>query len=305
MLKGRPTIICTASSRSISPARPRADQPPVAQHGDAARDAINLLHAVADEHYRDAVAPKVRHHSEQPFDLALRKCGGRLIHDQNPCVDGQRACDLDQLLLRRSQVLHETFWPAGEADDVEKLRSPPSHALPIHAAEPGSRHMAEIDVLANAEIAKEAGMLVHHRDAGAGGVKRRPTLRWAPLDQDGSAVGSVHARKELDAGALSRAVLTKEREYLSRNEIESHVVNCDHAAKPLRGRSEPGRRLFSRGDGAAARQSRRHCGPAQSGFDSRDDGIPLRPPLEKAAERLTLLTSRFLSRSTSGRSAGS
>ena len=51
--------------------RSRADQPSVAQHGDAARDAINLLHAVADEHHRDAVGLKARHHPEQPLDLAL------------------------------------------------------------------------------------------------------------------------------------------------------------------------------------------------------------------------------------------
>ena len=263
--------------------RSRADQPSVAQHGDAARDAINLLHAVADEHHRDAVGLKARHHPEQPLDLALRKCGGRLIHDQDPGVDGQRAGDLDQLLLRRSQLLQETFRAAGEADDVEQLGSPPAHALPIHAAEPGSRHMAEIDVLANAEVAEEARMLVHHRDAGAGGVKRRPALRRAPVDQNGSAVGLVHAREELDAGALARAVLTEEREHLSRNEIEGHVANCDHATEPLRGRREPGRRLGPRRNGAAARQSRGHCGSAQSGFASLDDGIPLRPSLEKAA----------------------
>ena len=143
--------------------------------------------------------------------------------------------------------------------------------------------MAEIDVLANAEVAEEARMLVHHRDAGAGGVKRRPALRRAPVDQNGSAVGLVHSREQLDAGALARAVLTKEREHLSRNEIESHVANCDHAAEPLRGRREPGRRLAPRRDGAAARQSRGHCGSAQSGFASLDDGIPLRPSLEKAA----------------------
>ena len=77
------------------PGRARADQPSVAQHGDAARDAINLLHAVADEHHRDAVGLKARHDPEQPLDLALRKRGGRLIHDQDPGVDGQRAYNLD------------------------------------------------------------------------------------------------------------------------------------------------------------------------------------------------------------------
>ena len=126
-------------------------------------------------------------------------------------------------------------------------------------------------------------MLVHHGDAGAGGVKRRPALRRAPVDQNGSAVGLVHSREELDAGALARAILTKEREHFSRNEIEGHVANCDHATEPLRGRCEPGRRLGPRRNGAAARQSRGHCGSAQCGFAALEDGIPLRPSLEKAA----------------------
>src|SRR5208337_4967495 len=60
----------------------RADQPSVAQHGDAVCDAINLLHAVADEHHRDAVGSKAGHHLEQSLDLALRKRGGGFIHAQ-------------------------------------------------------------------------------------------------------------------------------------------------------------------------------------------------------------------------------
>jgi hypothetical protein len=88
------------------------------------------------------------------------------------------------------------------ADDVEKLGSPPANALPIRAAEPGSRHMAEINVLANAELAEEAGMF------GASPRCRRVRRQAATNSLSG-------------VPTLSRAVLTKEREYLSRNEIEN------------------------------------------------------------------------------------
>ena len=126
-------------------------------------------------------------------------------------------------------------------------------------------------------------MLMHHRDTGAGGVKRRPVFRRAPVDQNGSGVRLIHSREQLDAGALARAILTKEREHFSRNEIEGHVANCDHAAEPLRGRREPDQRLAPRCDGSPARQSRGHCGSAQCGLAALEDGIPLRPSLENAA----------------------
>ena len=198
----------------------------------------------------------------------------------------------------------QTFRAAGEADDVEQLGSPPAHALPSTPPSRVSRHVAEIDVLVNAEVAEEARMLMHHRDTGAGGFKRRPVFRRAPVDQNGSGVRLIHSREQLDAGALARAILTKEREHFSRNEIEGHVANCDHAAEPLRGRREPGRRLAPRCDGSpldkvadiAARLSAdwpRWKTGSRSGHLSRT-----------RQWRLRLLTLRFRSQSTSGASAG-
>ena len=84
--------------------RRRGDQLPVAQHGDAIGDAVDLVHAMADEHHRHALPAQVVDHGEQPVDLALRQGGGGLVHDQHAGVDRQCPGDLDQLLLGAAQA---------------------------------------------------------------------------------------------------------------------------------------------------------------------------------------------------------
>ena len=104
-LSGRPIISCDGAV-AIEVARPVsiADEVAVAQHGDAVGDAVDLLHAVADEHHRHAARLRSATTREQPLDLALRQRRRRLVHDQHAGVERQRAGDLDELLLGGAQA---------------------------------------------------------------------------------------------------------------------------------------------------------------------------------------------------------
>ena len=83
LLSERPTISRTARSRGISSVGAVATRLAVAQHGDAIGDAVDLVHAMADEHHRHALPAQLVDDREQPVDLALRQGGGGLVHDQD------------------------------------------------------------------------------------------------------------------------------------------------------------------------------------------------------------------------------
>ena len=221
--------------------RMHADQVPIAQDRDAVGDPVDLLHPVADEHHGDAPRLQGGDDGEQPLDLALGERRGRLVHDQHLGLDRQRPRDLDELLLGGAQPLQHLLRTARQADDVEQLLRPRPHAGVVDAAEPPARHVAHEDVLEDAEIAEQAGMLVHDRDAAAGRLQRRPGLDRDAVDEHRTAVGPIDAGQQLDAGALAGAVLPQEGKHVPSNEIECPARESDGAPEALRGLPQTGR----------------------------------------------------------------
>ena len=136
LLSARPTIRRTARSRGSSRDRRRGDQLPVAQHGDPVGDAVDLVHAVADEHHRHALPAQVVDHGEQPVDLALRQGGGRLVHDQHAGAHRQRAGDLDQLLLGAAQAGQRRLRARSRGRPCRAGGQRPAASGPVEQAQP-------------------------------------------------------------------------------------------------------------------------------------------------------------------------
>ena len=80
------------------------DEAAVAQDDDAVGDLERLFEVVGDVDDRDAVGGEVAHDAEEHLDLGRAERGGRLVHDQDAGVLGERAGDLDDLLLAEAQV---------------------------------------------------------------------------------------------------------------------------------------------------------------------------------------------------------
>ncbi len=84
----------------------------VAEDGDALADLVHLFEVVRDEHHGDALLAQVAHAVEEALDGRAVELGGRLVEDDEPRAEGERAGDLDQLPLLDAQV-------AGEPERVD------------------------------------------------------------------------------------------------------------------------------------------------------------------------------------------
>ncbi len=163
------------------------DEQPVAQDRDPVGDAVDLLHAMADEHHRHALGPQPLDHLEQAVDLAPGQRRGGLVHDEDARLGGERPGDLDELLLGAAQPPQRLVGAGGEADQGQQALRLPAHAGPVQAAEraaaPALRlHPPDEDVLGDAEVGEETRMLVHDGDAVTARVQRRAQLHGPAVD---------------------------------------------------------------------------------------------------------------------------
>ena len=71
----------------------------VAQGGDPLADLEDLLQPVGDEQHGRALLAQGADDAEEPGHLAAGEGGGRLVHDQDAGVEGERLGDLDDLLV--------------------------------------------------------------------------------------------------------------------------------------------------------------------------------------------------------------
>src|SRR5205823_2942294 len=106
--------------------------PAVAHYGDAARDAPNLVHAMAYINDTDTFDLKRANIIEKPGDLGVGQGGGWFVEDEELAISGQGAGDLDQLLMRNAKVASrgrgvqfaKTDASEGTAGVLEQIRGP-------------------------------------------------------------------------------------------------------------------------------------------------------------------------------------
>ena len=94
--------------------------------------------------------------------------------------------------------------------------------------------MAHEDILGNAEVGEEPGVLVHDSHARSLRVERRGEGHRLPVDHYAAARGRVDPCQQLDTGALARAVLAEERQHLAGSQPEADVPEGGGAAECFR-----------------------------------------------------------------------
>ncbi len=195
----------------------------VAQHHREIGDLEGLLEVMGDIDDRYAARLEVPDDLEQHLDLGGAQRRGRLVHDEDAGVHGERAGDLDDLLLAEPQVLdqrhrvdvllefgHQGAGLTGLLGVVDAGRRA---QLPAHE-----------DVVAHAEVGCEAQLLVDDRDAAVPRIGGRRERDGAAVELDEAGGRLDDAGQDLHQRRLAGAVLAEQRGDLAAPDVEVHAL---------------------------------------------------------------------------------
>ena len=153
----------------------------------------DFVQLVGDIENRAAARRQLSQRLEQLLDFLRRENRGRLVHDQEPGLEQERAHDLDALALAYAQCRDDPAGIEFEPIGVE-------HAIEFgqELARGEARVEAERDVLQDRHRLEQRKVLEHHADAeaasraGIGDADRRA------VEEDLSLVGREDAVDHLD-----------------------------------------------------------------------------------------------------------
>ena len=153
-----------------------AGVPAVAEDGDAVGNLEDLVEVVRDVDDRDLLLLEPADDAEDELRLLLGQRGGRLVHDQDAGLAGERAGDLDDALLGDGEPLDQRVdVDRGEAELVEERARLLAHRLVVDHREAGTalhRQVGERDVLGDGHVAHHRDFLGEEADAGSDGGAR-------------------------------------------------------------------------------------------------------------------------------------
>ena len=204
----------------------------VAQHGVAIAEAENLVQPMRDEDDRQAFGLQRPHDADEICNLGFAQSRGRLVHDDEPGLHGERASDLDELLLGDGKIAHLCHWIALEPDALGYRLRLLSHAPPayeqLRAGLAANEH-----VLGDRHVRGEGELLVDRDDSSALGVVGRRKSDRLTEQLDFARIGALRAGQNLEQRRLASAVLAQERMDLRRSDFEMNVLERTHAGKAL------------------------------------------------------------------------
>ena len=177
---------------------------------------------MADVEDGHAARSKLRDEAEEALDVAALQGAGRLVHEDEAGVAGQRAADLDDLSIREREIAGRLSGiDLASAELCQERRRTADEPLPSHPRRRAFR--AEEDVLRHGEVRADGKLLVDVRDppvSRVGGAFRRVRLAG---QSHAAGVRFDEAGEDVQQGALARAVLANEGMHLARvdGEIDS------------------------------------------------------------------------------------
>lgn len=136
------------------------------------RDLEDLLKAVRYEQHRGALFAQGTDDPEETGHLAAGEGGGRLVHDQDAGVEGERLGDLDDLLVGDGQSACGAVGVEFDTEALHQGQRRGVRGLVVDTAEGSAGLAAHEDVLGDRQIGEERGLLVDHGDARVPGVGR-------------------------------------------------------------------------------------------------------------------------------------
>ena len=272
-----------------------ADKTAVAQHRIAVADLKDFLEAVGDKNCRYAFALQGADNGEELVDLDPAQGTCRLVHDDELGLHGERAGDLDHLLLGNRKVAHACAGAAVEADALAELLCLRLE-LPIADEEARTRLTADEDVLRHRHVGGEGEFLVDGDDTGGLRFVRRGETYTPAVELNGTAVGRLGAGKDFEQGRLAGAVLAQESMDFRVTNLEVDVLEGAHAGEGLGYSPHAQKRRF--------RVWFCHDAISPAGLSPRpgtESGVYFTSPSRSAMSRLSFVTASGVSRKSSRR----
>ena len=209
------------------------DVHPVAQHGDAVADPLDLVHPVGDVDDADAIGLDLLDQPEQPVGLAFRERRGRLVEDHDIGLGAEGLGDLHHLLLGAGEVHHLVPGPEREAQAVQRLARLPGERRLVEEW-PARQLIAEEQVLLDRELRHQREFLKHGAHAELACMVHRVNYGRLAAQMDRSARRPVKAGDDLDQRRLARAVLAEQHVHFARAHVEIDAIERERAGKLLR-----------------------------------------------------------------------
>lgn len=125
---------------------------------------------MGDEEDGGALLAQGAHHGEEAGHFAAGERGGRLVHDQDPGVEGEGLGDLHDLLVGDGQAARGLLGVEVDAEAREERGGRGVDSFVVDPAEGAAGLAPHEDVLGDGEVRKERGLLVDDRDPGVAGV---------------------------------------------------------------------------------------------------------------------------------------
>ena len=221
--------------------RPFGDLFAEIEHRDAVRDRHDELHHVLDQHDRDALrAREVDQQRVERRDLAVAQAGRRLVEQQQLRLRGERAREVEHLLMPEIELLGRRVAIANEAGALEQrvglgerialcggaLGGRRERKIAGHARRHSDQH-----VLQHGQAAAELDVLERARDAACRDAVRRYLQQRLAFEQDVAFGRPVEARDAVEHRRLAGAVRADQRMDRARRHLHRKAVERAQAAE--------------------------------------------------------------------------
>ncbi len=210
------------------------DHAPIPEHRHRVADRLDLPQVVRHVQNADAATREPLNRLEQQRRLVRRERRGRLVEDDETCVEGERARDHHEPLLDERQLADRRIEWHVERDGLERLRGAPAQLSVPYQPYSAAGLVPEHDVGRDGQRGRDCQLLWHRGDAGAEGVDRTSELQRSPAYVHRAVRRANHPGEALDERRLACAVGANEAVHLARPNGEGGSVEREHAAIALR-----------------------------------------------------------------------
>ena len=218
----------------------RADRAAVAQHHDAIGALLDLVQSMRNEDDADAARLEGGDDLEQAARLGERQARRRLVHDDEPGIEGQRLGDFEQLLLGDRQFGDGRIGPEVDLEAVEQRLDATVYRLAIDQLQRAApeRLTADEDIGGHVEIVEKIEFLVDEGNAGGRRLVDVERGALGAVDADHALGRRNDAAEHPHQSRFACAILADEPDHFARRHEKTDVPQRHHARIGLGDRNE-------------------------------------------------------------------
>src|SRR5437867_4067806 len=188
---------------------------------------------MADVDNGDAAIAQLMDQPKQSLDIGALQAARRLIHQDDACVAGERAADLDNLLIGKRKIAGpHTRIDLAASELFQEFCSAIEELLLLQPAVT-RRLRSHEDVLCNRKMQAECELLMDMRDAPPPRLSRILGRVTVARKTHLAGVLSDEARENVQERALAGAVLPDERVHFAGSGRQVDAIERDCRAKSL------------------------------------------------------------------------